>query len=120
MDKPPAVACTAPQAPSTRPVSSRSGSSIAVSNMLTENRPLEKPISAAPTWNRWAEFRGAEKITQAKAGKPSKAPMAARRMVSSPRDMKRADSTKASKAPPALMAVSELVRLTLRFSTWPP
>ena len=119
-DTPAAVACTAPQAPSARPMCSARSRLIAAHSVPTANSPLPKPIRATPARNIMGDSSGAEKITAAKAGSPSRAPTAATRKGSAPRPSMRADSAKAASAPPAISAVSALVAPTLRPRISPP
>ena len=67
MAVPAAVACTAPQAPSARPLSPSRASAIAAVSVPTTNKPLPKPIRTVPIRHSVGDSMGAEKITAEKA-----------------------------------------------------
>jgi hypothetical protein len=81
---PVAEACTAPQAPSAKPLWPCVSRFIAAVSVATENRPPPKPMSAAPARNIKADCSGSAKITQTKATTPESSPIAASRYTSPP------------------------------------
>src|ERR1700712_1363973 len=76
IDRPAAVACTAPQAPSARPVSSGPARFIGAVSVPWANRPPPSPIRLTPAANRSAEASGAAKTTAEKARMPMPTPTA--------------------------------------------
>ena len=65
MERPAAVACAAPQAPSAKPRPARVpvGIAIAAVSVATEKRPPPRPMQNAPAKNTTAEFNGPARIT---------------------------------------------------------